>query len=288
MATRGRPISILLIDGVASGRIKASIANWTGVAYRIPRKDLESCREREHLKQSGIYFLFGTDTQSDDNVVYIGQANTRSNGEGILNRLCEHNRNPDKDYWTEAVAITTSDNSLTSTEISYLENKFYNLAKDSRRYIVMNGNEPTQGNITEEIECQMENFAENVILLMGVLGHKVFEPLLRTLIEPVQETPAENEQLLYFKGANFSATGRYLSDGFVVMSGSKLNPNISNSCPNSAKVNRQKYATQIKNFTLTDDVYIKTPSSAASFVCGYSCNGYSFWKTADGKPLNQL
>ena len=52
----------------------------------------------------------------------------RKNGEGILNRLQEHKRNPEKDYWTEAVVFTTSNNSFGPTEISYLENRFCNLA----------------------------------------------------------------------------------------------------------------------------------------------------------------
>lgn len=61
-----------------------------------------------------------------ENVVYVGQAGVRKNGEGILFRLQEHKRNPDKDYWTEAVVFTTSNNSFGPTEISYLENRFCN------------------------------------------------------------------------------------------------------------------------------------------------------------------
>ena len=83
-------------------------------------------------------------------VVYIGQAGARKNGEGILNRLQEHKRNPEKDYWTEAIVFTTSNNSFGPTEISYLENRFCNLAIQANRYEVKNGNDPTPGNITEE------------------------------------------------------------------------------------------------------------------------------------------
>lgn len=129
MAVRGKNISVYLMDGDATGRMKATIANWTGVAYRIPRTALDLCKDRDDLKQSGVYFLFGIDDQSGDNVVYIGQAGARKNGEGILNRLAEHKRNPDKDYWTEAVVFTTSNNSFGPTEISYLENRFCGMAQ---------------------------------------------------------------------------------------------------------------------------------------------------------------
>lgn len=62
----------------------------------------------------------------------------------------KHNRDSKKDYWDEAVMFTASDNSLDSTEISYLENHFSNLAKNMNSYVVKNRNEPKLGNISEE------------------------------------------------------------------------------------------------------------------------------------------
>ena len=124
------------MDGDASGRIKCTLANWTGVAYKIPRTGIEKCKNREDLKWSGVYFLFGVSDDTGENIAYIGQAGIRKNGEGILYRLMEHKRNPDKDYWTEAVVFTTSNNSFGPTEISYLENKFCNLAIEANLSLI--------------------------------------------------------------------------------------------------------------------------------------------------------
>lgn len=137
------------MDGNANGRMKCTLANWTGVAYKIPRTELDKCKERDDLKQSGVYFLFGTSYQTGNNVVYIRQAGARKNGEGILNRLQAHKRNAEKDYLTETIVFTTSNNSFGPTEISYLENRFCNLAMQANRYTIKNGNDPTPGNITE-------------------------------------------------------------------------------------------------------------------------------------------
>lgn len=126
----------ILMDGEPNGRMKCTLANWTGVAYKIPRTKLDSCKGRDDLSQSGVYFLFGISDQTGENVVYIGQAGVRKNGEGILYRLQEHKRNPEKDYWTETVVFTTSNNSFGPTEISYLENRFTNIAKETERYVV--------------------------------------------------------------------------------------------------------------------------------------------------------
>ena len=51
---RGKSINLFLMDGEAGGRIKCTLANWTGIAYKIPRTELDRCKEREDLKQSGF------------------------------------------------------------------------------------------------------------------------------------------------------------------------------------------------------------------------------------------
>ena len=39
------------MDGEPSGRVKCSIANWTGIAYKIPRTALDKCKDLDILKQ---------------------------------------------------------------------------------------------------------------------------------------------------------------------------------------------------------------------------------------------
>ncbi|GEN82868.1 hypothetical protein SLU01_11800 [Sporosarcina luteola] len=79
MSVRGKSINLFLIDGTPSGRIKCTLANWTGVAYQIPRTELDKCKGRRDLSQSGVYFLFGTSEETGGNAVYIGQAGVRKN-----------------------------------------------------------------------------------------------------------------------------------------------------------------------------------------------------------------
>lgn len=56
---RGKTIQLFLMDNVPSGRVKCTLANWTGISYKIPRTELDKGKERDDLKQSGVYFLFG-------------------------------------------------------------------------------------------------------------------------------------------------------------------------------------------------------------------------------------
>ena len=118
MAQRGRTVSLYLLNGSVTGTIKYTLPNWTGVIYKIPRTELDHCKQREDLQQSGVYFLFGKSDETGEGIVYVGQAGLRKNGNGLLGRILEHARNPEKDYWTEAIAITTTNNTFGPTEIS--------------------------------------------------------------------------------------------------------------------------------------------------------------------------
>ena len=287
---RGKSINLFLMDGNAIGRIKCTLTNWTGVTYKIPRTALDKCKERCDLKQSGIYFLFGTSDDTGDNIVYVGQAGARKNGEGLLYRLQEHNRNSDKDYWTEAIVFTTSNNSFGPTEISYLENRFYRLALETHRYNVVNSNDPTQGNVTEAKESELEEFIDYSRIVMGALGHKVFEPVVAAKNTTEAVAAFDDEPLLYFKRANINAaTGRRTSEGFVVLKESTVVSELKNSCPKNVVKLRERYKNRINsNYILTEDLLFASPSAAAAFVGGYSLNGNETWKTADGISLKYL
>ncbi|WP_053364950.1 GIY-YIG nuclease family protein [Bacillus sp. FJAT-27245] len=293
MALRGKSINLFLMDGTSSGRIKCTLANWTGVAYRIPRTELDKCKGRDDLSQSGVYFLFGTSDQTGDNVVYVGQAGVRKNGEGLLSRLVEHKRNPDKDYWTEAIVFTTSNNSFGPTEISYLENRFCRLAVEAGRYTVKNGNEPAIGNITEEKESELEEFIDYARIIMGTLGHKIFEPLIENNNPVVTAGAPEDDLLLYMKrksrksGLVIEAMCKQTNEGFVVLKGSRIETIDSDSIPSTIK-DRRKSANIDANGILLEDILVRSPSYAAAFVIGGYANGLTEWKTEDGQSLKEI
>lgn len=291
---RGKSINLFLMDGEAGGRIKCTLANWTGVAYKIPRTELDRCKEREDLKQSGVYFLFGTSDSTGQGIVYIGQAGARKNGEGLLNRLQEHKRNPEKDYWTEAIVFTTSNNSFGPTEISYLENRFCNLALQANRYEVKNGNDPTSGNITEEKECELEEFIDYAKVIMGTLGHKLFEPITKPLEENIEsgDMPMDETNRLYLKRTiknvgTVEATGIQTAEGFVVLVGSHISPSDDDTIPTAIKEKRQKVVLDAEG-RLMENLLFNSPSYAAMFVIGKSANGLTSWRNETGQTLKSL
>ena len=293
MAVRGKSINLFLMDGDAGGRIKCTLANWTGVAYKIPRTALDKCKERDDLKQSGVYFLFGISDETGKGVVYIGQAGARKNGEGILNRLQEHKRSPEKDYWTEAIVFTTSNNSFGPTEISYLENRFCNLAIEANRYEVKNGNDPTSGNITEEKESEMEEFIDYAEVIMGTLGHKLFEPISKPTVKKQDGfTISEDTVRLHLERTiknvgRVEASGTQTTEGFVVLQGSHISLVDDDTIPSVIKERRKKALIDEQGI-LQEDMLFTSPSYAAMFVIGKSANGLTSWKNTNGQTLKSL
>lgn len=289
---RGKTIQLYLMDSVPKGRIKCTLANWTGIAYKIPRTELEKAKSIDYLKQSGVYFLFSTSDETQENIVYIGQAGTRKNGEGILNRLQEHKRNPDKDYWTEAVAFTTTNNTFGPTEISYLENQFTKLAIDSKRYIVKNSNEPSLGHVTEEKESELEEYIDYAKIVIGALGYRIFEPIIEspeiitTVLAPTPE-PLLSLILKQGKKEKIVAQGKQTNEGFVIIKGSNIKSSTVKSVPTKALKDRER-ANLDDNFVLLEDMLFNSPSSAASFVTGYAINGKDAWKDEHGRSLNEI
>ena len=277
MAIRGKSVNLFLMDGEPSGRTKCTMSNWTGIAYKIPRTALDKCKDMDILKQSGVYFLFGTDKE-DNPVVYIGQAGIRKNGKGLLLRVQE--THSAIEYWTEVVMFTTTNNSFGPTEISYLENRFRNMAVEAKRYSVKNGNDPNPGNLTEEKECELEEFIDYVKIVMGTLGHKVFESFVTAT--------TDKEEILYATRNNAKASGKRVSDGFVVLKGSSITEKTTKSCPDYVVQLRNKSADKIMNGVLTEDILFSSPSGAAAFVCGGSANGNIAWKNAKGVTLKDI
>lgn len=283
MAKHGKIINMYYMDASVDGRVKCTVANWTGVIYKIPRDDLSRCQERSELKQSGVYFLFGS-LADDEPLVYVGQAGSRKNGNGILLRLQEHD-NVKEDYWTDAVVITTQNNSFGPTEISYLENKFHTLAQNAQRYKLVNALEPCRGCVTEEKEVEMDEFVELTTLITGALGYRVFI----SLVPGKGQTEKAESNVLQFSSNHYDAKAIRTSEGFVLLKGSHVAPETTKACSNAIIKNREKYASKISSeWVTTDDILFGSSSAAAGFVGGCNLSGNHVWLDANGTRLGNL
>lgn len=274
---RGRTIRQFLIDGQADGRWISELSNWTGKAYKIPRTYINQCSDRKDLSNTGVYFLFGRNDETDVEQVYIGEA------ENILNRLKQHLS--EKDFWTECVVFISKDNNLNKAHIKYLENHIYILAKESKRYEVINSNVPTEASISEMDRAEMDEFIDNMRLILGVLGHKILEPSVN------RETHRNTALFTLQDRSGIRASGKPVSEGFVILKGSKIAEDVAPSLSKSIVDKRQLLFDKgivDGNFIFTQDWTFTSPSLAAAIVVGYSINGRNAWKNKNGVSLKEI
>ncbi len=272
----GKTIKIFLIDGDPNGRMSCELSNWTGKAYKIPRIKIKDCIDRKDLNSTAVYLLLGKNEDNKD-LVYIGEA------ENVFNRLNQHLSQ--KDFWKETIVFISKDENLNKAHIKYLENRLHDIACKTNRYEIENGCKPTLSSISESDRAEMEEFIENIKLLVNTLGHKVFEEKRETSIN------SKPKELLFIKSARgCDAIGEQTSEGFLVLKGSKIanteTPSLGNSIKNSRDELIQKNI--LSNFEFTEDYIFSSPSLAASFVMGRAANGLTEWKTSDGKILKSI
>lgn len=275
----GKTIRIFLIDGDSNGRMSCELSNWTGKAYKIPRIKVKDCTDRADLVNTGIYLLFGKDEAGKDQV-YIGEA------ESILKRLNQHLTQ--KDFWHETIVFVSKDDNLNKAHIKYLENRLHEIARTTSRYKIENSITPTQSSISEPDRAEMEEFIDNIKLLVNTLGHKVFE-------EKRELKTKHKEDIFYIQAARGAdAQGEPTSDGFVVLKGSKAARTEVNSMAPSFSNLRQKLVSEGvivdrgEFFEFPEEYIFSSPSTAAIVVMGRSANGLTEWKQKDGKTLREF
>lgn len=274
----GKTIELFLVDGTAEGLTTAELSNWNGKAIKIPRNEIAGCI-REDITNAGVYFLFCQEDDGTDSV-YIGEA------ENVLDRLKQHLRDYQADkeayYWNAAVVFIGRD--LNKALIRYLEDRIVRIARECGRYKVLTKN--TYGNtvMKESQIATMEEFLENIKVLIGTLNYSVLTPMPKA---------TEDTKYLYCKGSGASAKGFISAGGLTVMKGSK----VSDGVVQSLEVHGKSYFKLrreledegvISESIFQNDYEFKAPSAASSVILGHTSNGNVDWKTDDGTKLKEL
>ncbi|GAB4282601.1 MAG: hypothetical protein Kow0068_07250 [Marinilabiliales bacterium] len=53
----GKTIKLFLIDGDTNKRLSCELSNWTGKAYKLPRKSIKICTDRPEI-QTPVYICY--------------------------------------------------------------------------------------------------------------------------------------------------------------------------------------------------------------------------------------
>ena len=264
-----------------SGIRHTELVNWTVQALLCPRNRVPelAARWNDVVCRPGVYLLLGVE-QQPTREVYIGEA------EDVLVRLKQHV--VERDSWHEALIFTSKDANLTKSHVKYLESRLIAGAKQAARYDVLNDKQPVPPELPRADKDAMEEFLLQMPLLLGVLGHRVLDPLTTS-------GPRSNGQLDFtYAIKEATARGTVTDDGFVVFKGSTaLKGAIDTLTPGYIALKKEllrsgKLLEKGALLAFRDDVLFTSPSAAAAVVYGNNVNGRVAWKAADGRTLKEI
>jgi hypothetical protein len=260
-------LKIFLVYGDPKRLRTAELSNWTGKAVSGPRSEFDKLLAREESLSSGVYFLTGTDPETNKSAIYIGEA------ECVRERVKSHLA---KDFWNNITFFITKDENLTKAHIKYIEGRLIDAARSIERSVVMN-NQGSGAKLPESDREDMEVFLEKMQQVLPVLGVEAFVQTTAT------EEEKQQEELLSCNIKNLKATGYLTPNGIVVLKGSQsvLEERSSAKKWPSVLAQRNKLieegALVQENgaYTFTKDIEFSSPSSAAATIHGCSANGLS-------------
>jgi len=234
------------------------------------------------MNKPAVYFLIGKD--SEDALLptaYIGEA------ENLWNRLSTHDSS--KDFWQTAIVFVSKDNNLTKAYVRYLESRCLTIATQAKRFNLENGTESSLLSLPEADTAEMEEFLENLKLLLSALGY----PILQEVISKEQKNVSD--PLFTCKGKGALSTGRMTNDGFVVYKDSTVTADFSKAViDRNQKIIEKLLANNYLEkrsdglYTFVKDYVFNSPSAASGIVLGNLNSGWKKWKTESGKTLGEV
>ena len=162
-----KTIHTILYDDVLDGSKIVTMDNCVCQLYDIKRDYDALIRDsKENLAKPALYVLLNRNVHK----AYIGETDDFSQ------RIASHMLK--KEFWDEALAFMANDNSLTTTEVRYLESLSYEVAKAAGVYdLSENTQVPKRPYVQSIQEYKIKDFFNYVKLLTKFVGCNVFEKI---------------------------------------------------------------------------------------------------------------
>lgn len=307
MTPSAKTIQIYLPKGNPRGLRLAEMTTRTVRLIEIPRIHIDDFFAMPDANQVGLYFLIGETESTEKPLLYVGQTGD------LKRRLNQHD---DKDFWTRAFVMLSTNNSMTQTHALYMEHKAISTATEVGRYELKNGNNGNKPHTPDPLKADCEELFHTLDVLLSTLGQPVFESIsiisisnspTRPISTPIETAPqskasslqtvvSDNDPVLFHcKVKSTNAQGYYDDDGFVVLAGSLIRRSHTPSLGQWAINKREEMIGKGKLVTYNEDSYklvedflFKTPSGAAQIVTGRPTNGWVEWKNATGQTLSDI
>jgi hypothetical protein len=281
MTPTPKTIQIFLPGGDPRGIRVAEITTRIVQVIEVPRSLLGDFLKMPESDQVAVYFLFGQSEETGEPRVYIGQTGD------LRARLKAHHDK--KDFWERAAVLISRTNSLTQTHALFLEWHCLQAVRAAGRYGDENGNSGTKPHTPAPLEADCLEIYETGHTLLATLGYSLFDPVAKPVVGK------EAEALFYCTGSGTNGRGQYTEEGFVVLKGSKGRIESVRSFVGGTwheQRERMIESGEMKRegdvLVVSRDLLFPNPSKAAAMLMGRSANGWTEWKTQDGRTLDAV
>jgi hypothetical protein len=271
----GRSLELYFIDGKPDGMLTAEVFNWTGHVLMAPRTRLTAMLSRKEANYTGVYILIGE--KDGEPLAYVGE------GEDISYRIKNHDAN--KDWWTQAVLVTSAANNLHKAHVKYLEARLIEEGR-IKGINLENGTAPSRPSLSESAQSNMESFLDYLLMVLPALRVDLFVRNTRPSgFTQASVTPTKDVEFELVSPKHELKAQAVLRDGeFVVQEGSIARLEWSGAPTHNysklfADLVRQGVLLEGgKNCVFSKSYAFDSPSAAAAVIYGRSSNGTEAWK----------
>lgn len=281
MINTPKTIQIFLPGGDPRGIRVAEITTRIVQVIEVPRALLSDFLAMPESDQVALYFLFGESDEGDESKVYIGQTGD------LRVRMSKHHK--DKDFWQRAVVLISRTNSLTQTHALFLEWHCLQNARKVGRYQDENGNSGSRPHTPAPLEADCLEIFETGHVLLSTLGYALFDPVTKP------SSAGQEADIFVCNSSGAKGRGQFTEDGFVVL---KDSIGRKASAPSFKDTSGERLRQRLLAMgflreegdmvRFTKDHLFGSPSMAAIALMGRSAKGWTEWRTADGRTLDEV
>lgn len=273
---------ILVPDNTLVSRI-ISCENQVTELFVIDRADKKFVAEHSaELNKPALYILVNRDKRQ----LYVGET------DDSIKRLKNHEA---KDFWTEAIVFHSTTETLSTTEVRWLEAKTYEALKELGYYdLSENKVAPQQPPLKKNQIYTLEPIFEEAKNYICAAGFDIFLKRKKEKQEEVKPV-APFEHIFYCKHKESKAMGYLIeaTNEFVLLAGSELRSGTRPSLQHSLVGKRAQFIAEqcdtVNGISvLRTDYVASSPSIAGALILGRNTNGWTKWKDANGKTLSEV
>ena len=275
---RGKVITTHLLNGDPNSIRTVFISNKICEMIVFPKSEFGEVSKMDESARPALYILLGED-ENGIAQAYIGES---ANG---IKRIYNHKSH--KLFWNKCLMFIAKDDSINKADVQYLERQAIKLATDCAHFGVINEQSGTEISLSKYQIDIMEEFFDDVKLLASFIGCPIFEKQEMTKLK-------KGENLFHIKVRDCDAHAIYneTDHSLRILKGSLLPqstvPSYREAARRNAVIESISKPTKDGFWELQRDYVVNSPSTAASYCSGRSCNGWIHWINDAGQSLDDL